>query len=288
MVPEKNGRNKNWCILLEKLVRTYSRRQAAAKAHNLELDSRLNGYFATLRTSSFGDVLRRSVDNWQIYAAAAGSAVAMTTNASASIIYSGILNQKAAVTGAPQSISTAVRLKSGAGATIHRYFEALAIQSVLGSRKYATVGIKGSEVDFLKQSGFVKRLSSGAKISGGTHPVHSSFFKGDEVVASQSIRSGHLHNFGWSRTEGFAGFSFTTDTNHQKDFGWVRLQFTVGSNSLIDSLTVIDWGYQNNGSAIDAGQEVTAPEPPTADLALLALGAAGVTALRRRRRQASV
>lgn len=79
------------------MIRTYSRRQAAAEAHNLELDSRLNGYFATLRTSSFGDVLRRSVENWQVYAAVTGSAVAMATNASASIIYSGILNQKVAV-----------------------------------------------------------------------------------------------------------------------------------------------------------------------------------------------
>lgn len=278
-----------WCILVDWLVRTYSRRQAAAKAPNSELDSRLNGYFATLRASSFGDVLRRSVDNWQIYAAVTGSAVAMATNASASVIYSGVLNQKAAVKSIQpgslvtvQSMTTKIDLKNGAGAPINVDFKAFAQQGQAGlPLEFGAVGLRGSQVDFLLESGFVKRLSSGAKISGGTPATTT------QRVAFRSIHSGRRQSFGWSRTEGFAGFSF--EVNGQKDFGWVRLQFTVGSNTLINSLTVIDWGYQNNGSVITAGQgiPITAPEPPTADLAFLALGAAGVTALRRRRRQAS-
>ncbi len=237
------------------------------------------------------------MENWQVYAAVTGSAVAMATNASASIIYSGILNQKVAVksaqTGSPgQLMTTAIKLKSGAGATIQVGFHAIAAQGNSGpSFKFGAAALKGSQVDFLLKSSFVKRLSSGAKISGGTHTAqgHNGFVKNRtyaQSVALRTIRSGRPQSFGWSRTEGFAGFSFTTVTDHQKDFGWVRLEFTVGSNALINGLTVIDWGYQNNGAAITAGNEgvISAPEPPTADLALLALGAAGVTALRRRRK----
>ena len=56
----------------------------------LDLDRRLEAYFATLRSSSLRDALKRSAGNWQIYAAVTGSAMAMATGASAAIIGSGI------------------------------------------------------------------------------------------------------------------------------------------------------------------------------------------------------
>ncbi|HEX4133616.1 MAG TPA: PEP-CTERM sorting domain-containing protein [Bryobacteraceae bacterium] len=63
------------------------------------------------------------------------------------------------------------------------------------------------------------------------------------------------------------------------------MQYTVGSDGLVNSLTAIDWAYQTDGSAILAGDTgiPSTPEPSTAALALLAMGAAGVAALRRRR-----
>src|SRR5580698_4188465 len=51
-----------------------------------DLDRRLEAYFVTLRSSP----LKQRVGNWQIYAAVTGSAMAMVTNASASIIGTGI------------------------------------------------------------------------------------------------------------------------------------------------------------------------------------------------------
>jgi uncharacterized protein (TIGR03437 family) len=51
-----------------------------------DLDRRLEAYFATLHSSSLKEALKRSAGNWQIYAAVTGSALAMATNASASII----------------------------------------------------------------------------------------------------------------------------------------------------------------------------------------------------------
>src|SRR5579864_4838478 len=55
-----------------------------------DLDHRLEAYFATLRSSSLKDAVKRSAANWQLYAAVTGSAMAMVTNASAQIIGSGI------------------------------------------------------------------------------------------------------------------------------------------------------------------------------------------------------
>jgi uncharacterized protein (TIGR03437 family) len=49
-------------------------------------DRRLEAYFATLRSSPAGALLKRRSGNWQIYAAVTGSALAMATNASAAII----------------------------------------------------------------------------------------------------------------------------------------------------------------------------------------------------------
>src|ERR1039458_9956533 len=59
-------------------------------ARKSDLDHRLEAYFATLRSSSLKEALKRSAGNWQLYAAVTGSAMAMVTNASAQIIGSGI------------------------------------------------------------------------------------------------------------------------------------------------------------------------------------------------------
>jgi len=55
-----------------------------------DLDQRLEAYFATLRSSSLRETLKRRASNWHIYAAVTGSAMAMATTTSASIIGPGI------------------------------------------------------------------------------------------------------------------------------------------------------------------------------------------------------
>src|SRR5579872_3504564 len=55
-----------------------------------DLDRRLEAYFATLRSSPLREALKRSVGNWQLYAAVSGSAMAMMTGASAAVITSNI------------------------------------------------------------------------------------------------------------------------------------------------------------------------------------------------------
>ena len=54
------------------------------------LARRLSDYTAVTRVSAVAKTLYRRTGNWPIYAAATGSALAMATGASASIITSGI------------------------------------------------------------------------------------------------------------------------------------------------------------------------------------------------------
>jgi len=68
------------------------------------LDQRLDAYFATLRSSSLKQALKRGAANWQLYAAVTGSAMAMATNASAQIIASGVRNIAADPTASARTI----------------------------------------------------------------------------------------------------------------------------------------------------------------------------------------
>jgi len=55
----------------------------------VDLERRLEAYFATLRSSCLRDALKRCAAGWQIYAAVTGSAAAMATGASISAMASG-------------------------------------------------------------------------------------------------------------------------------------------------------------------------------------------------------
>jgi LPXTG-motif cell wall-anchored protein len=69
----------------------------------------------------------------------------------------------------------------------------------------------------------------------------------------------------------------------------MHFQVTLDGSGFPTQLEVISWAYNDvAGAPIEAGQttEVGAtPEPSTAALGLLALGAAGILALRKRRNQ---
>ncbi len=153
--------------------------------------------------------------------------------------------------------------------------------------------IGGSNVHLLVQSGAVRRLSSGAFISGArnaaTGAKTNGFLGGSHPLAARAsyrtaaAGTGTVKR-GWTQTEGFAAFSINPGGG--TDYGWIRLKFTIGSDDGVDSLTAIDWAYQaTTSSAITAGDTGIsgAPEPSTAALMLLAAGAAGVGALRKRR-----
>ncbi|HEX4136193.1 MAG TPA: PEP-CTERM sorting domain-containing protein [Bryobacteraceae bacterium] len=253
----------------------------------LKLDDRLNTYTTTVRTSAAASALKRTAEKWPIYATVTGAALAMASNASASIIYSGLLDSTVSLgskqKSANRTTGRSVLLKSGSGAPIGSFQLVVAHHAGSGI-KGAVIGVGGSQLNLLGSSELLARLSSGAAISGAAATGSNFFGTGFRFVDYERIFSTSRHTYGWSKTKGFGGFSFFNSVTDQKDYGWIRLQYGIGKNDLINSLTAVDWAYDDSGAAILAGDTglSSTPEPSTTALSLLAAGAAGVEALRRR------
>jgi hypothetical protein len=94
----------------------------------------------------------------------------------------------------------------------------------------------------------------------------------------------HTVNGFWNRNNtAFAGIRF--QSAGQPHLGWVRIRLRdTNSDGWADTVTAVDWAYNSvAGAPILAGDTGATPEPGTKAMVLLALGAAGVLALRRRR-----
>ena len=121
-------------------------------------------------------------------------------------------------------------------------------------------------------SGKAANLADGTLISSassfsGTMPAGTGFYGGVNIPTGQT---------------GYIGFRFDPNgvAGVQTWYGWMRI--SVGSNvSPTSNGNVIDWAYDNTGAGIQAG---VVPEPSS--IALLAMGAAGLLALRRCRAKA--
>ena len=223
----------------------------------LSLEERLKAWDEAARPN-------RGNRSWLRYTAAAGSALAMATDAGAgSIAYSGIQNKNVSV-----SQSTGITFGPASfGLGMSSFNFGTAVGANLHPNSNGVLG-----------SGFIQKLASGSAISGGAGTFNGS------VIAQFAIGK-HFGYFAAGQS-GFAGVEFNTGTagNPHIHYGWVRLVYS--GDPWINSLTAIDWAYETTpGLAIHAGQTAEQsgiPEPGTAALSLLALGAAGVLALRRR------
>jgi hypothetical protein len=81
---------------------------------------------------------------------------------------------------------------------------------------------------------------------------------------------------------GFNGNGFLGVQLSSGNLGWIQVDIAS------KSLTIKDWAYEDSGRHLAAGATTSIPEPSTATgLALLAIGAAGVCTLRRRKRAAA-
>jgi hypothetical protein len=241
--------------------------QTAARDH-AQLDSRLGHYSANARTSTASKALLGRIGNWPIYAAAAGSALAMATSASASII-AGVYNptSNTVIPNTPGNIgflgigTDHVVIKAVSGVTAKG---PTAILSVIG---FSPVGI----FETATYSQNARKFAPGAPISTGP------------FAATGKIVKAHFSgkDFGefTAGIPGYAGLVINAGTH--LDYGWLKLEFTDDPvTGLPATLTAIAYGIQTDGGHIDAGET---PEPDTMALALLASGATGVAALRRRR-----
>ena len=220
--------------------------------------------------------------NWFVYAAAAGSALALSSNASASIVY-GTVNQSASIT----PLNGAIGENSAFAPTFNIDGVPFGL-AVFSARSQFGPGTHGNGADALNQtlhdgleinnSGALKRLASGDQVSAGK----MSFLKASSLhgLALFGTSNGAASGTWPKSQQGFAGIGI--QKNGHTYLGWLRLEY-FESNGAIDKVEAFDYAYNTvPGGSIAAG-DTGVPEPSTAALTLLAAGAAGIAALRRRR-----
>lgn len=250
------------------------------------LDSRLNGYSTGARVAAAARRLRSRTGNWPVYAAAAGSALAMTTSASASIIsgvYTGT-GPNGGVSVRPQAGGASsvkgllfppgeINIKAASGSSSGNPFVALSVEGI--------VPLKIFEGPLNSQ--YAKNFAAGANISAAAGILAASGARIAKAFFSGSSFGSFL-----AGQPGYVGFALDLGGG-SIDYGWLKLEVTNGVSGMPQILEALGYGIETtSNTAIAAGDTGPGPvpEPGTMALGVLAAGAAGVVALRRRRQNA--
>ena len=235
---------------------------------------------------------------WGGYAAAVGASLTMAGSADAAIIYSGVQNISISIpTMTNTSNSTAIDLDGGGADVLLRLRYLLDPNT--GADGYGTSGVAslygiGAAVAGVSELGtggqqarpaaldFASGASIGATAfaSGGGGILFGDIYRITFNPAGPSFLPDGDGIYGRWNLGGstFAGFRLGTALDHK--FGWVRLRVDdQDMNGYPERMTAVDWAYDDSGAPIQAG---AVPEPGS--LGLLAAGAAGLAAMRRRSR----
>jgi hypothetical protein len=250
-----------------------------------QLDVRLSDYASITGTSAKAKTLHRRTGNWAIYAAATGSALAMATGASASIITSGIVSgvYPSGVSVNPVGPHTQVGLIPGLSVKLH----ALSASTGAGPSVQLQLLASHENLFFSQGSGLAKNF-------GFESPIAPGLLVGSGVGPTaivQAYFTGHAFGNFVAGKPDFVGFSFATGHGNT-DYGWMELEFK-NQGGLPFSLEALAFGVDTNPGqtpgTLLAGEINNGfiPEPGTLSLSILAAGATGVMALRRRRKQAA-
>lgn len=242
----------------------------------------LDDYAATVPAAASG---RGShLGRWPLYAAATGAALASATSADASVItgnFGSLISLTQSHIGANASASTFKNLtfRTSRGAYLDILTAELVIKRLSHSGRHATLGFA--------LLGTVSTVG-GVFASGPNHSLR-------RFLLSQPIQSGPTMGIGGilsraagthpvahgqfaSGVPGYAGFTLGNG-----GMGWIQLTWSSqAGNTIPDTLAFGSWAINTSGG-IYAGTTVPTPEPGTFPLALLALGAPGIAAWRKRR-----
>jgi hypothetical protein len=264
-----------------------------------DLEACLDPYLATIQSTAGG--WKQSLGNWPMYAAATGSALALSTSAGASIIH-GFGNLSLSVPAAGFQLETSdFRIGPQSGSAVaypylfafHRQFSGnstFPAYRVGGVQLLASCGCTTSffvrPYSTLVRNYPLRRFASGEMISGGGSPLfYSMGFLAAKCTGATSVcgTAGgvSVHPDFQSNVYGFAGF------RAGGNYGWIRVKWEADSgNGFPNKITVLDWAYEDSGAPIAAGDTGT-PEPGTMSMSLLAAGAAGIVAWRKRKKCAA-
>ena len=265
------------------------------------LSDRLGQYSITAqgqiaRGRSFGDIAG--------YAAAAGAGLVMAGGADAAIIYSGVQNVSVQIDPTLQgtspfnnSVGSAAIDMDGGGDDVNLRLNFIGnnpgtLSGVTTSYYGIAIVVGAGGGEFLagttNNSASVNgaNFAAGAVIGGGVFSAGSAgLVHSQKHIGSAASSAIDLGNFQLGQI-GFVGIQLASG-----NYGWIRLLIEdLGDNNPFggagglpgtgypDRITAIDWAYEDSGAPIYAGA-VPVPTP----LALLAAGALGLAAFRRRK-----
>jgi hypothetical protein len=189
--------------------------------------------------------------------ALAGSALLGVPAAHAGTVYSGIIDSTATV-GNPVAIDI-----TGGG----------------GDFSFSLIPDSGSTIHIVATANTGNFFNDGlTPLTAGT-PIT---LVNTNTTGGELMKSPDLFPSGpWASQSGFAYLGLRFTMSAQEYLGWAQISINQGA----PSLTLRDYGYNDvAGGSINAGDSGAVPEPSS--LALFAMGAAGVVALRRRRKAA--
>lgn len=221
------------------------------------------------------------IGSWTMYAAAAGATLASASSAEANIIYS--------VAQPPIEARFAQQPSYGANVAVTSPFTVRGARLALYVKHSAcycsappavVAGLRATAALRLfinAGGGGLSRFYAGVPIRKRSFLIGGAGFAyGRDVLHFAGSERGQFH----PNDPGFAGFLTAGG-----DLGWVRIEVLGESGGFPEGIEAIDWAYNNvPGAPIKAGEgaPISTPEPGSISLALLATGAAGLLAWRKR------
>ena len=251
---------------------------------NSNLEAELKAY-AAANPGSKAAQWSAHLSRWPVYAAATGAALAMATSADANTIVTGFsgrditINTFLSPTGARTGVQFGTLGALSFKLAFSRHSSRPPIISSGGLLKVFPTEAGSFVLD--TAGGQVARFNAGSSLNISLPHANSGILHNQQF--SYLIGFGTLTNVGFgnwpSNNTGFLGFELPND-----DLGWLQLKWTGSYPGYPVGLDLMEWGVNTApGQSLDAGQTYN-PEPGTLPLSLLALGATGILAWRKTRR----